>query len=629
MVAILRGTTARAMQRTPNTGTPSIQEPNKDTSEAGDIGSRVMDVVNALECPVFLPISCIRKEAGTDSETYQNGEQAPSQIRPPSPPIEEEIITPCPQDISDNIPSACVTSTEASTAVASVIASPLNVLADLDGEKTPAKNTAPTNEVSHLLPDLEGECIAPSDEVCLDGVSSHHVDGEQEVVHQELGEDPIDEVVETSVQAACTQGDQIAAVMEELLVQVSTCSHDDPIDAACPHDDPIEDLVNGFGVPDAPSVTVPAVPPTPTNIPLHEVGCDDEDSNQVSTLTTPVTSSDPIASLNTNFSTTSSRSEGIVQRYSTPVQFSTGTTSIPQLREKAVMNFTEDAMDAGYDTDGEIGPFFDATAGEVIEEEYEEYALEAQHPAPYEPEVNNTTSEPYPSTMINPHQQPVINGDQMPPPDGNTVGTPGLVSDGPALTINYREQFATNVALREECKARGLPVSGSKDVLVSRLQMYDEQIALNRQATISVGGVQGMADATEQTNHNADNPNFVPIASDVLMSMTVDKLKVELRMRGLSRCGKKDELRDRLSDGLRKFLPVLSDQEMSRLNDKMTGFAEGSYWDILTSDGHAEEPPNPYNLHAPTYPEADDISLLVPKQNFSDKFTRPQFSAYR
>ena len=91
---------------------------------------------------------------------------------------------------------------------------------------------------------------------------------------------------------------------------------------------------------------------------------------------------------------------------------------------------------------------------------------------------------------------------------------------------------------------------------------------------------------------------------DAIKQMKVDELKVEIGRRGLKPKGNKSALVQMLQDCIEKRLPII-EGPVANLNE-LSGFPVGSKWKLLSPRSVIDDPPNLFNMHAPT----DDPDLL-------------------
>ena len=120
---------------------------------------------------------------------------------------------------------------------------------------------------------------------------------------------------------------------------------------------------------------------------------------------------------------------------------------------------------------------------------------------------------------------------------------------------------------------------------------------------INSGGVEGSGG---QENENGVS-EFVVIEKEVMKKLKRDRLKYELRIRGLPLSGNKPELLERLEKAIEDKVKVVgggklcANEKKSKKKDdgqkKKAGmgvFADGAYWKILQPDEDAvKEPLNP------------------------------------
>ena len=121
------------------------------------------------------------------------------------------------------------------------------------------------------------------------------------------------------------------------------------------------------------------------------------------------------------------------------------------------------------------------------------------------------------------------------------------------------------------------------------------------------------------------------VAEKSLMVEEVEKLKVtelktELKRRGMSTSGKKEQLQVRLKDALAKGVPLVEVLDKNQA-EKQAGehFSPGAHWELLKCEGDfVNENIIPRGFRAPTIPEGE--VPLVRKRNYQQKFDRMVFS---
>ena len=147
------------------------------------------------------------------------------------------------------------------------------------------------------------------------------------------------------------------------------------------------------------------------------------------------------------------------------------------------------------------------------------------------------------------------------------------------------------------------------------------------------------SDGVESTPNptNMSNENEVSMISmEALMAMKVLELREELKKRGLNVHGKKEELRNRLKDGIERNLPIRSARDMAVTsgNEEMAGgvFDPTAKWlllkpdeeDVVNEDGLRDVDGGEYR--APTEPENERRNEYEKKRNYSHQFDRGVFT---
>jgi hypothetical protein len=178
-------------------------------------------------------------------------------------------------------------------------------------------------------------------------------------------------------------------------------------------------------------LSLPFSSPNPHNPPLREVNLHPNSS--------------PLTEITNNFSSGENRSSSTENR-SESIPLSTTNAryqaasegaylSVPEtIGLRAISCLNEDAHDMGYDSDGELGPFFDAVLHEVQWDDYDE--------------------------------QPYVNIEEQPQDD--TAPAPATAMAPPQLSESDIRRMKV-AELRKELKSRRQSVNGAKDVLVQRL----------------------------------------------------------------------------------------------------------------------------------------------------------------
>ena len=189
----------------------------------------------------------------------------------------------------------------------------------------------------------------------------------------------------------------------------------------------------------------PCATPSSQNAPLREIA--------VNCVPLPNIDSSPLTQSTNNRSSRGENStvSAPVSTTNAPYQAATDGTylSVPEtIGLRGINCLNEDAHDIGYDSDGEIGPFYDAVADEQPFEEY--------------------------------HEEPVGVGETAPPAlAGNEAPNPPQLSESAIRGMKVAE-------LRDALRERRQTVSGTKEVLVQRLLSCIHLPPSNEMANISV-----------------------------------------------------------------------------------------------------------------------------------------------
>ena len=117
--------------------------------------------------------------------------------------------------------------------------------------------------------------------------------------------------------------------------------------------------------------------------------------------------------------------------------------------------------------------------------------------------------------------------------------------------------------------------------------------------------------------------NFVLIPDTKINTFKVDRLRNELKIRGLNQKGLKKELQTRLKQAMLDEIPIQKEKESEAAQP--TVFSDGVYWKLLKPTIPICDP-TPQSFHAPTIPE-DEASQNI-KFNFDCSFDRPPFIAH-
>ena len=82
---------------------------------------------------------------------------------------------------------------------------------------------------------------------------------------------------------------------------------------------------------------------------------------------------------------------------------------------------------------------------------------------------------------------------------------------------------------------------------------------------------------TTTTNENITAAEFIPLDDSHIMSMKVDELKQQLRLRGLSKNGLKAELRDRLKKAMVDKVPIQDRPQLVKLQTDSIPLLDGVF----------------------------------------------------
>ena len=117
--------------------------------------------------------------------------------------------------------------------------------------------------------------------------------------------------------------------------------------------------------------------------------------------------------------------------------------------------------------------------------------------------------------------------------------------------------------------------------------------------------------------------NFTP--PEDVCKMKVAELKTELKRRGCSVTGKKDELVERLVKAIEENVPLVENLPTEKVENLAgDGFSPGAHWELLECNGEFVEENIPNNLRAPTVPLGERV--LQKKRNYAQKFDRMVFT---
>jgi hypothetical protein len=243
----------------------------------------------------------------------------------------------------------------------------------------------------------------------------------------------------------------------------------------------------------------------------------------------------------------------------------------------------------GADSDGEVGPFYDAVA--------DEEGLDSDNDCSWADDAIGPFSV---EDQIQPSQE------VEPEPRRELPGTEQELM----LLLSYSQ-------LKEELRKQNL--STNKTVMVQRLLT----MITTTDAVQHTSAPEQVAHSNEETAHIASNePTAVNMTEEQLMQLSNATLKDMLKEKNLSTNGSKAVMVQRILTGIprtraipRNRNPQLAEEEEE--GEVLTGFPSTAKWKELSPSVEPVREPTMPGLRAPTVPEGEES---MPKFNFEETF---------
>jgi hypothetical protein len=243
----------------------------------------------------------------------------------------------------------------------------------------------------------------------------------------------------------------------------------------------------------------------------------------------------------------------------------------------------------GIDSDGEIGPFYDAVADEA--------ELDSDDDCSWNDNEPGTEEQPQPQPQPDvQHQLPTTEQEMM--------------------------LLLSNSQLREELRKRNLSTNGNKTVLVKRLLTVVGVTEVPRAAPD-----QSAAIIFETSDAPSSNQQPAVMTEEQLMQLSNVALKELLKEKNLSTNGSKTVMVQRILTGVPRIRAVPRNRnpqidEEEEEGGGLTGFPNTARWkELLPQDEAVPDPVMP-GLRAPTVPQDEEST---PKFNFQETFDREPF----
>ena len=352
----------------------------------------------------------------------------------------------------------------------------------------------------------------------------------------------------------------------------------------------------------------------------------------------------------TNASHSTSVASSCVTQCPSPHKVGTSITEAPSPQRRNLRNFHYDSEDEnGYDSDGAVGPFYDAI--DIEGDQYfenEDEIPERYYDPDFDVEIYEYGSE---------NDSAGVDGvdDLVELPVAGMVNEDSPTDD--PIEIQRDAAFQTLVKKKCDFCEVGPPTNyycqvesrNGKRILDGKRICGSAFCVLCREKWgISDSRLRICNDCYNKkpesggdVNHNEPAMNtgageFVGIEEGQLMSMNCNTLKEELRKRKLKVSGSKKQLQERLRQGLADKVPIggvvtetVQNQGAKKKKEKKSEFPSTAYWDPLTPLDEAEvEPSNPsfksQTTRAPTVEKEDEDYISI-KHSFGETWNRPPF----
>ena len=298
--------------------------------------------------------------------------------------------------------------------------------------------------------------------------------------------------------------------------------------------------------------------------------------------------------------------------------------------------------EGGYDSDGAVGPFYDAVEGEgeqdfdedvIIPERYfhEDIGFEIFEYESIEGvgTRDNETEEVVAAEIVDDNIEAV--------PIKRNASTQVLEStDCHFCQLKPRTNYYCHVELE---KGRRL-LDGKRICGAAFCVFCREKWKLSEERLkICIDCYNSKKESSSNSTDKENDSDVVDIGDESIMGMKCNQLKDELRKRKLKVSGSKTVLQDRLKQAVKDKIAINAQNQKEKTTTKKATtkkkasvrkeFPDKAFWEPLEPiDTVVAEPTNPsfktQTTHAPTIDQAD-ASFVPTKHNFSETWSRPAF----